>query len=133
MAMIIDLISDLQEIEATGERVYPVMLPENFVLPAITTQIPNSKRTLTSDGPDPLANANVIVNCWGDTYADSWNLAEAVRIRLNGYRGTLGETTVQKIEVENIGDTEGVFFEAADQMIFPVTVSLIVDFLEPQE
>lgn len=68
-----------------GSRSYPVLLPEDSKLPALTFQIVGSSsgQTLTTGG---MSRVRVQLDCWGSTYADAVTLREAVSSSLDGYQ-----------------------------------------------
>ncbi len=71
-------------------RVYPVRLPQGGTYPAITYSKVSGSRIRTMGSHEDSANPRVQVSCWGKTYADAKGLANAVRIALDRFSGTLG-------------------------------------------
>ena len=71
-----------------GDRVYPLALPPSptLSLPAITLQRISTVRLDSQDGPAGLARPRVQVNAWARTYAQADELANAVRVCLDGLR-----------------------------------------------
>lgn len=72
-----------------ASRVYPVMLPQDPVLPCITYQMIAEPRVHALDGasaPSPY----VQLDCWATTYFAAGGLADAVSGVLDSFRGTLG-------------------------------------------
>lgn len=74
-------------------RMYPVKLPPSAVFPAITYFRVSTDRDETLDGPTGRAGARIQTSAWGNTYAEAKQLAEAIRLRLNGYRGPMTDGT----------------------------------------
>lgn len=91
------LLADATLAGLIGTRVYPMILPQNPTLPAVTYQVIDGTSDVTTDGPTGLANPRIQIDCWGATYGAMVPVFEAVRKRLNGYRGAAGGVTVQGI------------------------------------
>lgn len=77
-----------------GARMHPRMLPQTPTLPAIVYQRIDTRRLHHLDGPDGLPRARMQVTCWATTPAGAYDLAAAVRSRLDGYRGTWGSLSI---------------------------------------
>ncbi len=77
-----------------GIRMYPRKLPQNPTLPALVYQRIDTRRQHDLDGPDGLPRPRVQVAAWASSVAAAWELANAVRVRLDGYRGAWGDVTV---------------------------------------
>jgi len=94
LAGLFTLLSTTSTITAlVGQRIFPVQLPEQSVLPALTYQIIAVKAspTLTNSG---YQRWRLQFDCWGKDYADATNLRAALRLALEGYRGTLSDGTL---------------------------------------
>lgn len=76
------LTSDPDVSKLVGTRVYPMILPENPNLPAITYQLISDVPQHTQEG---FSHSDCIlrVNCWGKTYDDAVSLSGAVASRLD--------------------------------------------------
>jgi hypothetical protein len=68
----------------TGANIFPVELPKDPTLPALTYRTITSvaSPTFTTSG---LQRARVEIDCWGSRYLDAVNLRTAVIGALNGY------------------------------------------------
>lgn len=86
VALIVEYGSGLQEI--TANRLYPELLPEPPVLPAMTYRIASGRSFpgLDTSGPQKL---RVQFDCYGETYKAAKDLREALRQLLNGFSGRL--------------------------------------------
>lgn len=89
-------------------RVYPVRLPQNPTLPAITYFKVSGRRVHSSNGALGLSGPRFQIDCWASKYEDAHALAELVRKRIDGYSGVMGSETVQ-----------GVFFESERDLYEP--------------
>lgn len=88
-----------------GTRVYPLSLPQNPTLPALTYQRVSTPRDLSHDGDQGYADARVQINCWAHRspsnlgYDQAKTLADQVRVALNGQFGTFGGVDVGRIQI----------------------------------
>lgn len=100
------LLSDAAIAALVGTRVYPTILPQASTFPAITYQrisrIPVADH-LSDVGA--LARPRVQVDSWAGTRDGAEALGEAVRRKLNGYRGPVaGSEDVQMIQLDAVRD-----------------------------
>lgn len=69
-----------------GTRVYPVQLPQEATLPALTYQRISGPRTHTQNGVSILARPRIQVDCWASSYAGAKAVATQVRLALDGHK-----------------------------------------------
>ena len=91
-----------------GDRFYPVGVPQEDPLPAATYQLISSVREHTMDGPDGLVEARIQINAWAATYVDAFDLANGLRLCLDG----IGDTTVEGTYISTVG-----LLDAADEPV----------------
>ncbi len=77
-----------------GARMHARMLPQTPTLPAIVYFRVDTRRLHDMDGPDGLPRPRMQVTSWATTPAAAYELAAAVRERLDGYSGTWGTLTI---------------------------------------
>lgn len=65
-------------------RVYPLLLPQNPTLPAITYQRISDVREQSLGGDSSLQHPRFQFSCWAETYAVALAVAEQVRLALQG-------------------------------------------------
>ena len=82
-------------------RLYPMMLPQNPVLPAITIQLTGTRGIDTHDDAGGIKISTLQIDSWGSTHTSVKLLAKAVRGVLNGYSGTLDTQAAQNIVFKN--------------------------------
>lgn len=70
-----------------GTRMYPVILPQDPPMPAITFQIISGASVISNDGPAGLESPTFQIDCWAATYSQMDALFHAVRKRINGAKG----------------------------------------------
>ena len=97
----------------TGDRVFPVVIPEDADLPAVAYQRISGPRLLAHDGPTGLAEGRVQVTVVGRSYAEAKEIGAGIRHLLDGWRGILGGACeVFSCRVENEVDGWGDPIEA---------------------
>jgi hypothetical protein len=84
-----------------GSRIYPNIVPQKAPMPAITYQQISGPRLHDMQGAVGLAKARYQINCWAVSYAGAKELAEAVRLVLDGYSSA---GTIVVIHLNNEGD-----------------------------
>lgn len=76
-------------------RVYPVVIPQAATLPAVAYQRISATREHNLGGPGGLTRVRFQLTMAAATYAAMKALANAVRVALDGYRGTVSGVFVQ--------------------------------------
>lgn len=98
-----------------GQKIHPLRFPPTPAYPAILFSIITGDRSNHYRGADGLAAPRIQFDCYATTYLGAELLAEALRKRVNGFKGVMGGspgTTVQGI----FYDSERDFYEeGADQ------------------
>lgn len=108
--------------ELVSNRVYPVKLPQNPTLPAITYQRVSTSRYHTHDtGFSGLARPRFQFDCYASSYLGAKNLLEALRATLEGFSGYVGTTRIQgalsQNETDFYEDVSGLYRRSIDFMI----------------
>lgn len=73
-------------------RVYPVLMPQNCQLPAITYQRISGSRVYAFQKDTDLAHPVFQINCWAKTYSEVKSIARQVRLALQNFSGLMGGT-----------------------------------------
>lgn len=102
-------------------RLYPLTIEQKAELPALTYQRISGPRVRSLKGPSKLAHPRFQIDCWGSTYGSAKTVAQAVRQRLDGYRGLMGSTSVGEVILES--DTDD--FEP-DTGLYRVSMDFII-------
>lgn len=84
-----------------GTSIYPNIVPQGADIPAITYQQISGPRLHDMQGAVGMCKARYQINCWAASYAAAKELAEAVRLTLDGYSS---EGTIKVIHLANEGD-----------------------------
>lgn len=103
-------------------RVYPLVLPQDSEIPALTYQRISGPRVRSLKGPSNLAHPRIMIKCYGRTYLSAKTVAAAVRVALDGYRGTMGSTVVGDVildgEDEDLEQDTGLYWVSMDFIIW---------------
>lgn len=108
-------------------RIYPMRLPQGYVLDAISYQrVSAERRHDITDGPIGWAFSRFQFDCWSGSYSGARDLAEALRQALDGYSGDLSDGThVGGIYIEGERD----LFEE-DTEIYRVSMDFLIPYKE---
>jgi hypothetical protein len=88
----------LAEVAALGDRFYPVKLPQEPTLPAITyRRLSPGASDMTLDGPGGLKEPRIRLDVWDTSFTGARAIAEAVKTALNGFRGVCGDQELQGV------------------------------------
>lgn len=82
-------------------RIYPEVLPQHATLPAITYNQVSANRVRALSGPAGKARRRISINSWGETYKSAHELADAVRQTLEPFFGSMANTEVGSIMLDN--------------------------------
>ena len=87
-----------------GTRLYPLKLPQDPTMPAITYQWISGARVHSTDGASGLSSPRIQFDCWALTYLEAEAVFEALRKRLDGFQGTAGASRIQAAFFESERD-----------------------------
>ena len=73
-----------------GDRIYPLILPQNVAYPAMQYQRIDTPRPHTKAGPTGDANPRVQIGISATSYPQAKAVAEAVRMAMKGFPGIRG-------------------------------------------
>lgn len=88
-----------------GTRIYPVVPAQKASLPHLVYTRLDTQRGHTHSGPEGLQRPRLLVTCWAETFLVSRDLADKVRLALDGYRGAMGSTVIQAAFIAGDSDT----------------------------
>lgn len=87
-----------------GTRIYPLLAPKTAAIPFITWRRAGISREHTLAGPMGMPNVTVEMQSFANTYEDVRQLADRVRLVLDGYGGTVNNVEVKNVSLENEAD-----------------------------
>jgi hypothetical protein len=87
-----------------SSRIYPVLAPASGAMPFVTWRRSGIDREQTLGAPMGMPRVTVEYSIYGTTYENAREIADAMRVVLDGYGGTNGTTTVNQTSLENESD-----------------------------
>jgi Protein of unknown function (DUF3168) len=93
-----------------GDRIFPAPAPQNAGMPFVTFQRVSTERVYSDDGRSGLAGPTIQIDCWADApeYAGSYGaakeIAEAIRLELESFRGMWGPIRIQEVTITSEND-----------------------------
>lgn len=87
-----------------GTRIYPVLAPASALLPYVTWRRSGIQREQTLGSPMGMPRVSVEYSIYGTTYEEARQLADAMRVVLDGYGGTSDNTEVKQASLEDESD-----------------------------
>lgn len=85
-------------------RIYPVLAPSSATLPFVTWRRSGIQREQTLGRPMGLPRLTVEYQIYGVTYDQTREVADAMRLVLDGYGGQADNTVVEQVSLENESD-----------------------------
>ena len=98
------LVGNTSVTSMVGTRIYPLLAPKTAALPFITWRRSGISREHTLAGPMGVPNVSVEVQSFAATYEDVRQLADRVRLVLDGYGGTVNNVEVKHVSLEQESD-----------------------------
>lgn len=87
-----------------GSRVYPVLAPASATLPFVTWRRTGIQREQTLANPMGIPRVTLEYQIYGVTYDQTREVADAMRVVLDGYGGQSENTVVEQVSLENESD-----------------------------
>jgi hypothetical protein len=98
------LVSTTAVTSLVSSRIYPVLAPASAALPFVTWRRSGIEREQTLGGPMGMPRVTVEYSIYGTTYEEARQTADAMRLVLDGYGGTLDNTEVKQASLEDESD-----------------------------
>lgn len=87
-----------------GTRIYPVLAPATAVLPFVTWRRAGIQREQALTAPVGVPRVTIEYSIYGTTYHEARDVADAMRVVLDGYGGSAENTTVRQTSLEDESD-----------------------------
>lgn len=87
-----------------GTRIYPVLAPASASLPFVTWRRTGIQREQTLANPMGMPRVTLEYQVYGVTYDQTREVADAMRVVLDGYGGQSENTVVDQVSLENESD-----------------------------
>ena len=91
-------------IALTSTRIYPIILPQNPILPAVTYQRTDGPRESALGAVMGLAHPGIQIDSWGKTYASAKAVATQTRAALQRWSSEATDPVVLDCLLESDGD-----------------------------
>lgn len=98
------LVSSTSVTTLVGTRIFPVLAPASASLPFVTWRRTAIDREQTLTAPMGVPRVSVDFSIYAVTYEQARDVADAMRVRLDGYGGTSDNTEVKQTSLENESD-----------------------------
>ena len=87
-----------------GTRVYPILAPQSAAMPFITYRRAGIRRQQTLSGPMGVPQVTVELDIYAATYETAREVADRMRVVLDGYGGTVENVVVKQVSLEQESD-----------------------------
>jgi hypothetical protein len=98
------LVGNTSVTSMVGTRIYPLLAPKTAALPFITWRRSGISREHTLAGPMGVPNVSVEMQSFAATYEDVREVADRVRLVLDGYGGIVNNVEVKHVSLEQESD-----------------------------
>jgi len=98
------LVGNTSVTSLVGTRIYPLLAPKTAALPFITWRRSGISREHTLAGPMGVPNVSVEMQSFAATYEDVREVADRVRLVLDGYGGIVNNVEVKHVSLEQESD-----------------------------
>lgn len=98
------LVANTAVTSIVGSRIYPVLAPASAAVPFVTWRRAGVQREQTLGRPAGMPRVTVEYSIYGNTYEQTRELADAMRLVLDGYGGTADNTEVKQTSLEDESD-----------------------------
>ena len=95
------LVSATAVTSVVGTRIFPLLAPASSALPFVTWRRTGIERTQTLGSPHGVPRVSVDYTVVAATYNQAREAADAMRRTLDGYGGTVDNTVVEQVSLEN--------------------------------
>lgn len=112
------------------KRIYPHRAPQGATFPRVTYFRVDSQHKHHMTAAAGHVEARLQIDCWALTYAAAKSLADAVRVALDGYRGTWSPESVRSCLLIDQRDQHEAPAQADDGGIYRVSMDFRVAFTE---
>lgn len=115
-----------------GSNIWRGRLPQSYSWssPAITFRRISEPHDHNLDGASGIAQARVQIDCWARSAATADNVAEQVRLVLQGYSGTLGTITATSVVLDNVVSIPEQPKDASDEWRYHIALDFLIFYRE---
>lgn len=115
-----------------GEDIWKGRLPQSFMWdgPAITFRKISEVHDHNLDGGSGCARARIQIDCWSPTAAVAENVAEQIRLALQGYAGSIGDIEATSVVLDNVIHMPEAPIDSSDNWRFHIVCDFLVIYRE---
>jgi len=84
-----------------GNRIYPILLPQNVTYPCVSYSVDEGQEDVTFDGQGTFQSVSIEIDSWSTTHAGMLSLSGACKAALKNYSGTVSGITIDKIQIDS--------------------------------
>ncbi len=95
------LINDADVSARVGSRVYPLLAPSSATLPWLVFRRTSISRERTMASPMGTPTVSIEFQVFAESYEDAREIADKVRLVLDGFTGTHDNIVIQQTSLEN--------------------------------
>lgn len=110
-----------------GTRVYPLQLPQNSTLPAITYMVTSGDPTHCMGEDSGVAAVCFQLDIWTESYADALDVFRRLKDAIDMYAGTVAGVDIQNLAVTNWMDVDDP--EPMEPKIYHRSIDIDVDYV----
>lgn len=100
------MLGDAGLAEIVGDRVYPLVVPQETPLPAVTYQEVDTRALASAGGDDGRRESQFAVSVWGESYPAVKGARGALLGLFHGYRGGMVERIEARSRDEYVPEVE---------------------------
>lgn len=117
---------------AVSDRVYPVELPRPPLYPAIVYHRISAPREHTHDGSAKFASPRFQFDCLAGTFLEARRIQEAVRVALDGFKGTMGGVGGVEVHGAFVEDDRSDLETGADDElgVYSMSIDVVIEHVE---
>lgn len=107
-------------------RIFPVRVPQaQTTKPCITYTRISGQRIRDFDGEVGIENPRIQIDCWANTFASAFSVADAVRLKLDGKRGNINSNFLYGCYLDDERHSFVTPKDASDKGVYRISVDYI--------
>lgn len=112
--------------DIVGSKVHPEVLPTAGQYPQVTYHVISRKHLHNLDGGAGATIDRIQIDCWSYDYSVMLDLADAIRDKLDGFRGAMGDAYVLDVKLDQETDLHELPDDGTDNVLYHRACDYIV-------
>ena len=108
----------------TSTRIHYNALPQSSAFPHVWFRVASDTEPRTMDGVGSMHEADVDIECVGLTETSAQDVADSIKTKLDGYKGSAGSSTIQAAFLADKSDDYEPFSIPADQGVHVIAFGM---------